>query len=77
MKLFTVRVEYDYVVAAEDYDHAKEVARDYALEAMKDFSSYDLDYTIDHGVKAIGWTDDCLPYGGEGDKTIRDYLKWC
>lgn len=73
MKLFTVTVEYDYVVAAEDYEDAEDKAVEYALEAMKDMSSYDPDYTIDHGVKAIGWTDDCLPYGGDGVKTIGDY----
>lgn len=73
MKLFTVTVEYDYVVAAEDYEDAESVAREYAVEALKDMSVYDLDYTIDHGVKAYGWTDDCLPYGGNGNKTIRDY----
>lgn len=76
MKLFTVTVEYEYVVAAETYEHAEEVACEYALEAMKDYSVYDLDYTIDHGVKAVGWTDDSLPYGGDGVKTIGDYRKW-
>lgn len=76
MKLFTVRVEYDYVVAAEDFEDAESKAVEYAREALKDYSVYDLDYTIDSGVKAIGWSDDSLPYGGEGDKTIRDYLKW-
>jgi hypothetical protein len=73
MKLFTVTVEFDYVVAADDYDHAKEVAREYALEAMKDISVYELDYTIDHDRVSVWWSDDCLPYGGEGNKTIGDY----
>ena len=76
MKLFTVTVEYSYVVAAEDYDDAEYRAVDYALEAMKDISAHDLDYTIEHGVKAVGWTDNALPYGGDGVKTIGDYEKW-
>jgi hypothetical protein len=73
MKLFTVTVEYEYVVAAEDFDDARDVARDYALEAMKDWSTHELDYTIFQGVTANGWTDDCLPYGGDGNKTIGEY----
>lgn len=73
MKLFTVTVEFDYVVAAEHYEDAEDKAIEYAREAMKDYSVYDLDYTIDHGVKAVGWSDDSLPYGGDGDKTIGDY----
>jgi hypothetical protein len=73
MKLFTVTVEYEYVVAAEDFNDANDVARDHALEAMKDLSTYELDYRIFQGVAANGWTDDALPYGGEGNKTVGDY----
>lgn len=72
-KLYTVSVEFDYVVAADDKDHAQEVARDWVMEAMKDLGTYDLDYTINPGVTAYGYTDDCLPYGGDGKLTIGNY----
>ena len=74
-KLYTVKVTYDYVVVAEDENDADAIARGYARDALGDMSIYDVDIEVYEGVSAEGWDDECIPYGGDGDKRTGEYLK--
>lgn len=73
MKLYTVTVEFDFVVVAEDEDEAREVAQSNVRQALSDISSYDLNYIVEPGVHAYGWDDQCIPYGGDGNTRTGEY----
>jgi hypothetical protein len=76
MKLYSVEVTFDMVIAAKDDKHAQEVARTYASQGLSDLSSYDLGYYIkpyDPKHPPEGYTDDCYPYGNDS-KTIKQTL---
>lgn len=70
-KLYTVHVEYDYVVVADSDISAYAVAREYARDALSDLSTHDLDLDVTPGVTATGWDGECIPYGGDGNKRTR------
>jgi hypothetical protein len=72
-KLYTVRVSYDYVVVADNVENAEAVGRGYAREALGDLSIFDVDIDIVGGASAYGWDDDCIPYGGDGNKRTGEY----
>lgn len=76
MRLYTVEVSYEMVVYAEDEGNALQVARDYAIDGIRDLSAYDLDMNArkypDQGIPT-GYSDDCCAYGG-GDKSIGELL---
>lgn len=80
MKLKTVTITYDYVIAVED-DYSEidvvPVALDFAHEALRDISKYDLDIDIDdyRPSSLSGWDGKCIPYGGDGNTTTEEYLK--
>ena len=72
-KLYTVRVSYDYVVAADNVEDAEVVGRGHAREALGDISIFDADIDVVEGVSAYGWDDECIPYGGDGNKRTGEY----
>lgn len=73
-KLFTVRIEFDYVVVAENEMDAEAVGRGYIKEALSDMSVHDVDIFVSEGATAWGWDDDCIPYGGDGNTRTGEYL---
>ena len=73
-KLYTVRVEYDYVVLADNDLDAEAIGRGYAKDALGDMSIFDVDLFVEEGVSAQGWDDDCIPYGGDGNTRTGEYL---
>ena len=75
MRLYTVQVTYDYVVVAENEREAIGVGLGYARDALGDISIHDVDIDVTEGVTASGWDDECIPYGGDGDKRTGEYLK--
>ncbi len=75
MKLYTVRVTYDYVVVAEDEDDAEDVGREHVRDALFDLSARDIDLDVVEGVHAYGWDDQCIPYGGDGNTRTGEYKK--
>ena len=80
MKLMTAKVSFDYVIVVKD-DATKldplNIAYEYVRDAARDLSSFDFDIDVyDYQkVKADGWDDLCIPYGGDGNTTTGDYLK--
>lgn len=74
-KLYTIVVSFDYVVVAEDERDAEAIGRGYMKDAIGDMSSYDVDIDVREGIYAYGWDDDCIPYGGDGNKRTGEYLK--
>ena len=74
-KLYTVTVQFDYVVVAEDEADAEDVGRGYIKDALSDISIYDVDVDVRPGVYAQGWDGDCIPYGGDGNTRTREFLK--
>ena len=75
MKLKTVTVEFDMVVAVEDGQDAEKIARDSINDAVRDMSTWDFELSIfDYkSGNANGWDKDCIPYGGDGNTRIGDY----
>ena len=73
MKLYTVKVDFDFVVVANDETEAQVMARSYAGDAFGDISKYDLDFDVYEGVPADGWDDECIPYGGDGNTRTGEY----
>lgn len=79
MKLKKVTVTFDYVMAvpeglsdSHNYDHALDNVKD----AFNDMSTMDMDITVleyDKTDTSFGWTGDCIPYGGDGNKTTAEY----
>lgn len=74
MRLYTVEISYEIVVYAEDEGNALQVARDYAVDGLRDLSRYDLNMSVrkypEQGIPD-GYTDDCCAYGG-GDISIGE-----
>lgn len=75
LKLFTARVEFDYVVVAQDEDQAFRVALDEMSEAFNDLDRREVDIVITAGVNAYNWDDECIPYGGDGSTRTSEYNK--
>ena len=73
MKLYTVRVQFDYVVVAEDEKDAEDVGRGYMRDALSDMSAFDVDLDVEEGVHAYSWDDQCIPYGGDGNTRTSEY----
>lgn len=63
-KLYTVMVEAEVVVLAEN----EEDAQDAAQEAIDDMGSYDLDYSVQPMLYLpCGWTGGEIPWGAQDD----------
>lgn len=73
-KLYTVTVSYDYVVVADDIHDAYSVGLGHAKDALGDMDIHDVDMDIVPGAGAYKWDNDCIPYGGDGNKRTSDYL---
>ena len=73
MKLYTITVEFDYVVVAESEDEAKKLARQNVKQALNDLDFRDLEYAVEPGVHAYGWDGECIPYGGDGNTRTKEY----
>lgn len=73
MRLYTVKVSYDFVVVADSDREAEGVARGYAKDALSDMSIHDVDVDVVEGVSAWGWDDECIPYGGDGNTRTGEY----
>lgn len=77
MKLYTVRVGFDYVMAIEDGDDPNKIAMEYIEDAFNDTKNAYLEINTKpykpHDVE--GWDNDCIPYGSDDDKTTGEYLK--
>ena len=76
MKLYTVTLTFQYVVAARNTEHASTLAEKHFREAWEDSNWDDMTTSIEEYESAVGWNDACFPYGGYGgDLTIKDYLE--
>jgi len=73
--LYTVRVSYDYVVAADGVDEAYAIGQSCIKEALYDMPINDVDVDVLEGVHAHGWDNECIPYGGDGNTRTGEYLK--
>ncbi len=76
MKLYTVNVEFDYVIAVADDEDPYEVAEQCFRDAKSDQDGWNTSLTTTE-MRQIpaGWDDRCLPYNGDGYKRIADYMK--
>lgn len=80
MILKKVTVTFDYVIAVpESYKfsfNSYGVALDNIKEAFNDMSTRDMDIEVVDYEKtdtSFGWTGDCIPYGGDGNKRTDEY----
>lgn len=76
-KLFNVAVSYDFVVVAEDEEEANEIALQNLHNAIRDIPEEFIQILVDEGpyIWAYGWDEDCIPYGGDGNKRTKEYLE--
>lgn len=77
-KIFEVRIAMYAVVAADNENHAYEVARRNASSILSDDGNPYIDVLCE--AKTLqdlghGWNGDCLPYGGDGKTTLSKLLK--
>ena len=75
----TVTYEATMVVIAEDADHAFEVAYENAKSGIEDSGEGPSvhvtgEITAEKHLRD-GWDVECVPYGGDGNTRIGDYLK--
>lgn len=80
MPIYNVKVTFEttMVVMADDDDDARSVARRDAFNALHDADEYpDVDVrgevTSEKHLRD-GWDDDCVPYGGDRNKRLRELL---
>ncbi len=73
MKLYTAKVTFDFVVVAEDDITAFEVALNEMREAFSDLDRNSVDIDVSPGAHAWKWDDECIPYGGDGNKRTSEY----
>jgi hypothetical protein len=73
MKLYTVNVSFDFVMVADNIADAELEARYYFKEAISDMPRSDIEMSVVEGVSATGWDDECIPYGGDGNKRTGEY----
>jgi len=73
LKLYTVKVSFDFVVAANDVHDAYQVGAAEAAEAFRDLSVRDMDMDVTPGATAYKWDDECIPYGGDGNTRTSEY----
>ncbi len=74
-KLYKVKLKFEYVVVAENGGDAQEKAKEYAGDAFNDTSIRCMTLDVSEGSDAFNWDDRCIPYGGDGNKTIAEYRK--
>jgi len=70
-----VRVKFEFVIVAKPGDDLASKARECISDAVDDMSNDEFTI-ITHDYKdgdVPGWDGDCIPYGGDGKKTIREH----
>ena len=76
MKLYTVKMTFEFVVVAEDEKAAKAAAMGCSGEALGMTEYQDIAVEIRPGADAKGWEHPtCIPVNCTEDKSIRDYLE--
>lgn len=80
MKLKKVEVTYQYVIVVEDDADSEDildVARENALDACINIGSYELGICVSayKPGRVDTWGDEYIPYGGDDNTTIGEYLK--
>ena len=80
MPIYNVRVKFEttMVVIADDEDHAYQVAKEEARQAIDD-ERPDPDVNVRGEVTSSrhlrdGWDENCVPYGGGGNTRLCDLL---
>jgi hypothetical protein len=75
-KLYSVKVTFDYVVAIEDDEDAESISLSYARDAFleKDPNLFDATVTPYKPGDVKSWDNDCVPYGGNEEKTTGEIL---
>lgn len=78
LKPYFVEYTITAVVMAEDETDAFNRARHYLRDAVNDAG--EVEVWVRNEVKTAadledGWDEDCVPYGGDGNTRIREYLK--
>jgi hypothetical protein len=74
MKLFTVKMSFEFVVVADDEKQAKAAAMGCSGEALGMTEYEDIAVEIRPGADAKGWEHPaCIPVNCTEDKSIADY----
>lgn len=73
-QLYTVKVEFDFVIVAESLREARAIAPNYIHDALNDISVHDTELFVTGGVSAEGWDGECIPYGGDGTTRTKEYV---
>jgi len=78
VKPYAVEVSFTLIVMSESPEHAEEVAEAHAIEAMSDttdpYFGTPVPITNVNDLTARGWTEDCIPYGGEGNTCLGEII---
>ncbi len=80
MKLKTVQVSFEYIMAVEDDATSQDVineAADTLHAAVDDMSIQEFSIQVLSLLPSNmppGWNEQCLPYGGDGYTTIKEIL---
>ena len=76
-KLYTVTIEYEYVIAVEDDEEPYDVAEDTFREVRYEMDRSNIDMNVSE-MRSIpwGWDKDCYPYRNDApEKTIGTILE--
>ena len=77
-KLYTVTMEYQYVIEVEDDEDPQDVAEEVFRDVKYDIDVYSVDiYAVEMKDIPSGWDHECFPYRADGktDKRIGEILK--
>lgn len=78
MKLYTVGVTFEYVIAVDNTngEGAITVASDVFRDVSRELEMHNVDWWVEPMVDIPdGWDAQCLPYNGDGVRRIADYIK--
>ncbi len=71
-KLYTVTMEYDYVIEVEDDEDPHDVADDVFRDVMSDLDMFQTDrHLTETKFIPAGWDDMCFPYRSDGKTIMR------
>ena len=71
-KLYTVTIEYDYVIEVEDDEDPSAVAEDVFRDAVSDLDIDKTDwYFSETKFIPAGWDGECFPYRSDGRTVMR------
>lgn len=74
--LYSVKVSFDYVVAVKDGEDPAFIATEYIRDAFNDMTLdyFEVETNPYQSGDVFGWSDDCIPYNGDGNKSTGEYL---